>query len=58
MHQIHRKYLHTHCKRKLNTLGGDIIKAPANVPFPRLTFAEAQELYFKRTGIDERKNPT
>lgn len=48
------KYLHEHCAPEIATLGGDIIKAPENVPFPRLTFADAQELYFKRTGIDER----
>jgi nondiscriminating aspartyl-tRNA synthetase len=33
------------------------IRAPENVPFPRLTFFEAQELYYKRTGIDERHEP-
>ncbi|HEY4255113.1 MAG TPA: amino acid--tRNA ligase-related protein, partial [Chlamydiales bacterium] len=39
------------------TLDQQIIKAPADVPFPRLTFAEAQQLYFERTGIDERQEP-
>lgn len=48
------KYLHENCPAEIATLGGDIIKAPENVPFPRWTFAEAQEIYFKRTGIDER----
>jgi nondiscriminating aspartyl-tRNA synthetase len=48
------KYLHTHCEREIQLLGNQIIKAPENVAFPRLTFAEAQELYFKRTGVDER----
>ena len=24
------------------------------MPFPRLSFAQAQELYFERTGVDER----
>lgn len=51
------KYLNQHCTAEIATLGGSIIKAPENVPFPRLTFAEAQELYFKRTGIDERHEP-
>lgn len=51
------KYLHTHCAAEIKTLGGNIVKAPENIPFPRITFAEAQELYFKRTGIDERKEP-
>lgn len=48
------KYLHQHCASEITTLNHQIIKAPENVPFPRLTFAEAQELYFQRTGIDER----
>lgn len=50
-------YLHQHCARELATLGNPLIKAPADVPFPRLTFAEAQQLYFERTGIDERQEP-
>lgn len=50
-------YLHQHCAQEIATLGGNIVKAPAEVPFPRLTFAEAQELYFQRTGIDERHEP-
>lgn len=49
------KFLHSHCSTEIATLGGNIIKAPESVPFPRLTFAEAQELYYKRTGIDERQ---
>lgn len=51
------KYLHQQCPKEIAVLGGNIIKAPENIPFPRLTFAEAQELYFKRTGIDERHEP-
>jgi nondiscriminating aspartyl-tRNA synthetase len=50
-------YIHRHCKAELEALNNQVIKAPDNVPFPRLTFAEAQELYFKRTGIDERDEP-
>lgn len=50
-------YVHRHCKAELETLGNQIIKAPDHVPFPRLTFAEAQEIYFQRTGIDERQEP-
>lgn len=50
-------YLHTHAKTEIEILGNKIIQAPMHVPFPRLTFAEAQELYFQRTGIDERKEP-
>jgi nondiscriminating aspartyl-tRNA synthetase len=36
-------------------LNGEIIQAPLNVPFPRLTFAEAQQIYFEQTGVDERE---
>ena len=50
-------YIHRHCKTELEVLNNQIIKAPDDVPFPRLTFAEAQELYFQRTGIDERHEP-
>lgn len=50
-------HLNTQCAREITLLGGTLIKAPMNVPFPRLTFAEAQEIYFKRTGIDERQEP-
>ncbi|HSX13604.1 MAG TPA: aspartate--tRNA(Asn) ligase [Chlamydiales bacterium] len=50
-------YLHTHSKAELEILGNQIVKAPIDVPFPRLTFAQAQELYFQRTGIDERNEP-
>ena len=51
------QYLHKHAKAEIDMLGGKIISAPENVPFPRLTFAEAQALYFERTGIDERDEP-
>ncbi len=51
------EYLHKTCATEIKTLGGNIMKAPKEVPFPRLTFAEAQELYFQRTGIDERHEP-
>ena len=51
------EYLHKHCSNEIDVLGGNIIKAPTDIPFPRLTFAEAQEIYFKRTGIDERNEP-
>ncbi len=50
-------HLNTHCQQEISLLGGNLIKAPMEIPFPRITFAEAQELYFKRTGIDERHKP-
>jgi nondiscriminating aspartyl-tRNA synthetase len=51
------KHLHEHSAPEIATLGGDLIKAPEEVPFPRLTFEEAQEIFYKRTGIDERQEP-
>lgn len=51
------QYLHEHCAIEIETLDHCIVKAPKNIPFPRLTFAEAQQLYFERTGIDERNEP-
>lgn len=51
------KHLHHTCAPEIATLNHQIITAKEEVPFPRLTFAEAQELYYKRTGIDERKEP-
>lgn len=50
-------YIHRHCKAELEVLNHQIIQAPENVPFPRLRFSEAQEIYFQRTGIDERQEP-
>jgi len=50
-------HLHKHCGPELAALGHDIVRAPQGTPFPRLTFAEAQELYYKRTKIDERHEP-
>lgn len=51
------KYLHENYASDIATLGNDIVKAPEDVPFPRIPFAEAQELFYKRTGIDERHEP-
>lgn len=50
-------YLHEHCAREIALLGNRIIQAPKHVAFPRLTFEEAQELYYQRTGVDERHEP-
>ncbi len=47
-------HLHQACPNEIQLLNDVIIKAPMDVDFPRLTFAEAQEIYFERTGIDER----
>ncbi len=45
------------CQSELTLLGNPLIAAPADKPFPRVTFHEALEIYFKRTGIDERNEP-
>jgi nondiscriminating aspartyl-tRNA synthetase len=51
------RHLQTHCRKELEILGTALARAPEDKPIPRLTFAEAQEIYFKRTGVDERKEP-
>jgi nondiscriminating aspartyl-tRNA synthetase len=51
------KHLHATCATEIALFGGNVIKAPEEVKFPRVTFAEAQEIYYKRTGIDERQEP-
>ena len=48
-------HLHKTCPNEIKILNDVIIKAPQDVAFPRLTFKEAQEIYFERTGIDERE---
>lgn len=50
-------YLREHCAEEIELLGNTLLEAPKHVPFPRLTFAEAQELFFQRSGIDERHEP-
>ena len=39
---------------ELKILGAELALAPQNKPFPRITFRQALELVFERTGIDER----
>jgi nondiscriminating aspartyl-tRNA synthetase len=51
------RYLHDKCRGEIELLGGTIVAAPENVAFPRMTFHEAQELFFQLTGIDERQEP-
>jgi nondiscriminating aspartyl-tRNA synthetase len=51
------KHLSEHCTPEIANLNHQIIVVPENVPFPRLTFTEAQDVYYKRTGIDERHEP-
>lgn len=47
-------HIQTHCADALALLEGQLIQAPLDVRFPRLTFEEAQQIYFERTGVDER----
>lgn len=51
------KYITTHCARELDVLGNPLIKAPEEVPIPRISFKDAQQIYFERTDIDERHEP-
>lgn len=51
------QHLRENCQQALQHLDGELVNAPMDVPFPRLTFQEAQELYFQRTGVDERLEP-
>lgn len=51
------QHLHQHMQPEIEAIGHPIVQAPPHVPFPRLTFAEAQALYYERTGIDERNEP-
>src|SRR3989344_621848 len=50
-------HIDRHSKEDLALFEHPLIVAPKEIPFPRLTFQEAQEHYFRRTGIDERKEP-
>ena len=49
------QHLNRHCAKEITLLGNQIAVAPVDVSFPRVTFAEAQEIYFQRTGVDERQ---
>lgn len=50
-------HLQKHCGKELEILEAQLARAPDHVPIPRISFERAQEIYFKRTGIDERKEP-
>lgn len=51
------KHLNTHCSTALKLLRNPLLLAPEEISFPRLSFQEAQELYFERTGKDDRNEP-
>ena len=55
------KFILTHLKQTscqdLEILGDPLVTAPQETPFPRISFEKAQEIFFERTGIDERNEP-
>jgi nondiscriminating aspartyl-tRNA synthetase len=51
------QHLKTNCAKELELLKCSLVEAPDHVPFPKISFQEAQEIFFQRTGIDERKEP-
>lgn len=50
-------HLRDHCQQELKLLETVLVEAPEDVSIPRVTFAEAQEIFYQRTGIDERSEP-
>lgn len=51
------QHVKKHCREQLEILAAGSILCPENTPIPRVTFAQAQEIYFERTGVDERNEP-
>jgi len=51
------KHLNAHCQKELAVLETKLVTCPDEVTIPRVTFAQAQEIFFKRTGLDERSEP-
>jgi len=45
------------CTKELKVLGSPLVQCDEKTAIPRVTFKEALEIYFKRTGIDERNEP-
>ncbi len=48
-------FLEKECKKELYLLGNPLPLCPQDIPFPQLTFAQAQQIAFEQTGIDERQ---
>ena len=46
-----------HCQKQLAILERELVLCPKEVPIPRITFKQAQEIFYKRTGNDERNEP-
>lgn len=49
------KHINTVCQREIKIIGKKVALAPEDIAFPRITFHEALNLFYERTGIDERK---
>lgn len=50
-------HLEKTCREELEALGAKLPKVKEEVKFPRISFKEALEISFKRTGVDERGEP-
>lgn len=48
------KNIKKNCANELEVLGGVIVDVPEDVAFPRVTFEQAQQIYFERSGVDDR----
>ncbi|NGX26760.1 MAG: Aspartate--tRNA(Asp/Asn) ligase [Chlamydiae bacterium] len=51
------RHLEKHCQRELGILETKLVLCPDDVAIPRVTFKQAQEVFYKRTGVDERNEP-
>lgn len=51
------RFLNKKCQKELEVLEVKLDQCPEEVSIPRITFQEAQEIYYQRTGIDERNEP-
>ncbi len=49
------RHINKQCEKELSELQIQLVAAPDNIAFPRITLKEAQEIYFQRTGTDDRK---
>jgi nondiscriminating aspartyl-tRNA synthetase len=50
-------HLNNACKAELEALQVELACAPLSVKFPKITFKEALQISFERTGVDERDEP-
>lgn len=51
------KHLNSACKKELEVLETELVQCPEDVLIPRVTFKEALEIYYQRSGKDERSEP-